>query len=180
MSTPTLLGISGSLRQASCNRRLVRAAARAFGEAELIEADLNLPLYDGDREDAGGIPPEVQLLAAQIAAADAVIISTPEYNKNLSGVLKNALDWISRTRPNPWMKKPVVLLAAADGRAGGERAMHSLILCMMPFRANLVYGPEVLVAYCDKAFDENGDLADERGSKLLGTLMKKLRTAVEG
>lgn len=181
MSTFTLLGISGSLRQESCNRRLLRAAARAFGEdAELIPADLRLPLYDGDVEDAEGIPPEVQKLADQIAAADAVIISTPEYNKNLSGVLKNALDWISRTKPNPWTNKPVVLLAASDGRSGGERAMHSLILAMMPFRANLVYGPEVLVAYCLEAFDENGDLADERGRKLLGTLMGKLRKTVEG
>ena len=180
MSTPTLLGISGSLRQGACNRQLVRAAARAYGEADLVMADLHLPLYDGDREAAEGIPPEVQALADQIAAADAVIISTPEYNKNLSGVLKNALDWVSRVKGNPWKDKPVVLLAASDGRSGGERAMHSLILCMMPFRANLVYGPEVLVAYCLEAFDAQGDLADERGKKLLGLLMAKLRTAVEG
>lgn len=180
MSNFTLLGISGSLRQESCNRKLLHAAARSFGNAELVMADLRLPLYDGDLEDAEGIPPKVQALADQIAAADAVMISTPEYNKNLSGVLKNALDWISRTKPNPWNKKPVVLLAASDGRSGGERAMHSLILAMMPFRANLVYGPEVLVAYCLEAFDENGDLADERGRKLLGTLMQKLRAELEG
>lgn len=177
---PKLLGISGSLRQGSCNRALIRAAARSFGPAELIEADLHLPLYDGDLEDRDGIPPDVQRLADQIAAADAVLISTPEYNKNLSGVLKNALDWVSRVKGNPWKDKPVALLSASDGRAGGERATHSLILCMMPFRANLVYGPEVMVAFCDKAFDENGDLADERGRKLLGTLMTKLRAEVEG
>lgn len=179
MSTPTLLGISGSLRQGACNRRLIRAAAQTYGEAELIMADLHLPLYDGDLEDAEGIPPAVQALADQIAAADAVIVSTPEYNKNLSGVLKNALDWVSRVKGNPWKDKPVVLLAASDGRSGGERAMHSLILCMMPFRANLVYGPEVLLAFCDEAFDEAGNLSDERGQRLLATLMKKLRGVLE-
>ena len=180
MPVPKLLGMSGSLRQGSCNRALIRAAARAYGEAELTEADLRLPLYDGDLEEADGIPPEVQRLADQIAAADAVLISTPEYNKNLSGALKNALDWVSRVKGNPWKDKPVVLLAASDGRSGGERAMHSLILCMMPFRSNLVYGPEVPVAFCKEALDENGYLADERGRKLLATLMGKLRDTVEG
>ena len=180
MPVPTLLGISGSLRQGSCNRKLLRAAARAYGPAELVEANLRLPLYDGDLEDAEGIPPEVQTLADQIAAADAVLISTPEYNKNLSGVLKNALDWVSRVKGNPWKDKPVALLSASDGRSGADRATHSLILCMMPFRARLVYGPEVMVAFCHEAWDENGDLADERGQKLLTMLMTNLRGVVEG
>ena len=179
MSVPTLLGISGSLRQESCNRKLLRAAAASYGAAEYAEADLRLPLYDGDLEDAEGIPPAVQRLADQIAAADAVLISTPEYNKNLSGVLKNALDWLSRTKPSPWAGKPVVLLAAADGRAGGERAMHSLVLCMMPFRAQLVYGPEVLLADCRHAFDAEGGLTDAGAQKFLGLLMKKLRGVLE-
>jgi len=179
MSDLTLLCISGSLRQGACNRRLVREAARAFGEAKVVEADLRLPLFDEDLETAEGIPAEVQRLADQIAAADAVLISTPEYNKNLSGVLKNALDWVSRVKGNPWKDKPVALMAAAAGRAGGERAMHSLILCMMPFRANLVYGPEVFVANCDKAFDAEGRLVDAGAAKFLGMLMKKLRGAAD-
>ena len=179
MSDLTLLCISGSLRQDACNRRLLREAARVFGEAEVVEADLHLPLFDEDLENAHGIPAEVQRLADQIKAADAVLISTPEYNKNLSGVLKNALDWVSRVKGGPWKDKPVALMAAAAGRAGGERAMHSLILCMMPFRANLVYGPEVFVANCDKAFDADGQLIDEGAAKFLGILMKKLRGVVE-
>lgn len=178
MSDFTLLGISGSLRKDSCNRKLIREAGRLFGTNTFIEADLDLPLYNGDLE-AEGMPEKVQRLADEIAAADAVIISTPEYNKNLSGVLKNALDWISRTKPNPWKDKPVVLMAAADGRAGGERAMHSLILCMMPFRANLVYGPEVHIADCGNAFDADGRLKDEGAEKFLGMLMKKLRTTLD-
>ena len=180
MSDFTLLCISGSLRQDACNRRLLGEAARVFGEAKVVEADIRFPLFDEDLQDAEGIPETVQRLADQIAAADAVLISTPEYNKNLSGVLKNALDWVSRVKGNPWKDKPVALMAAADGRAGGERAMHSLILCMMPFRANLVYGPEVFVAQCNKAFDADGRLVDEGAAKFLGMLMKKLRGVLEG
>lgn len=180
MSEYTLLCISGSLRQDSCNRRLLREAARLFGPAEVIEADVDFPLFDADLQEAKGIPEAVQKLADQIAAADAVLISTPEYNKNLSGVLKNALDWVSRVKGNPWKDKPVALMAAADGRAGGERAMNSLVLCMMPFRTNLVYGPEVFVAACNGAFDEDGRLLDEGATKFLGLLMKKLRAVLEG
>jgi chromate reductase len=77
----TLLGIPGALRAASTNRLLLAEARRAFGEARQTEADLRLPLYDGDLEDREGIPPAVQTLADQIAAADAVVIATPEYNK---------------------------------------------------------------------------------------------------
>ena len=179
MSNITLLGISGSLRQDACNRKLLRTAARTYGDATLIEADIRFPLFDEDLQAAEGIPAAVQTLAEQIAAADAVLISTPEYNKNLSGVLKNALDWVSRVKGNPWKDKPVVLMAAADGRAGGERAMHSLILCMMPFRANLVYGPEVLVANCNAAFVD-GQLDDAGAVKFLGLLMKKLHGVLDG
>ncbi|SMH41476.1 NADPH-dependent FMN reductase [Maritimibacter sp. HL-12] len=180
MSTFTLLGISGSLRQDACNRKLLREAVRLFGDAEFTEANLRLPLYDGDLEDAEGIPADVTRLADQIKTADAILISTPEYNKNISGVLKNALDWVSRVKGMPWKDKPVVLMAAADGRAGGERSMHSLILCMMPFRAKLVYGPEVFIANCREAFDETGELKDEGAQKFLGILMKKLRGELEG
>ena len=93
-----LLGISGSLRRDSVNTKLLRHAATHFG-CDLVLGDLNLPLYDNDLEIESGIPDAVQALADQIKAADAVILSTPEYNQSMSGVLKNALDWVSRV---PW------------------------------------------------------------------------------
>ena len=96
MAHVKLLGLSGALRKGSTNTLLLQEAARLLGDAELTLADLNLPLYDGDLEAAEGVPAAVQKLAAQIAEADAVVISTPEYNRGLSGVLKNALDWVSR------------------------------------------------------------------------------------
>ena len=83
MSSGQLLGICGSLREASSNRMLMREAARLFDPASFLEGDIRFPLYDGDLEAASGIPAEVQRLADQIKDADAVVIATPEYNKNL-------------------------------------------------------------------------------------------------
>lgn len=178
MTSPTLLGISGSLRAGSVNTLLVQEAARLFEPSEFTLADLNLPLYDGDLEEAEGIPESVQTLQQQIAVADAVVISTPEYNANLSGVLKNALDWTSRGGPSPFRGKPVAILSAADGRTGGARAQFSLRHCMTPFQPNIIQGPEVQIAGASKAFDDNGQLLAERDLKTLGILMRKLAALV--
>ena len=174
----TLLGISGSLRKASTNTLLMRNAAEIFNADKFIEADLNLPLYNGDVEDAEGIPASVQMLADQIAAADAVIISTPEYNKAMSGVLKNALDWVSRTQGNPWNGKPLAIMSAAAGRAGGERSQFSLRLAMMAFRPDILQGPEVLLARSSNEFDENGKLTGEFYIKSLTELMDALKARI--
>ncbi len=171
----TLLGISGSLRKASTNTMLMRNAAQIFGADTFIEGDINFPLYNGDLEEASGIPDAVQTLADQIASADAVIIATPEYNKAISGALKNALDWVSRTKGGPWNGKPVAIMSAAAGRAGGERSQFSLRLAMMAFRPHLLQGPEVLVANSSNAFDADGKLQGEMYIKLLTTLMDDLR-----
>ncbi len=179
MAQYRLLGISGSLRKEATNRKLVNEACRIFDPKHCSMADLNMPLFDGDAEDANGIPAPVQTLADQIKAADAVIISTPEYNKALSGVLKNALDWVSRTKGSPWRDKPVAILSAAAGRSGGERAQSSLHLCMVPFRPRLISGPEILIADSGNAFDENGRLTNEFSVKSLGVLMDLLRVEIE-
>ncbi len=174
---PILLTISGALRAASTNRKLLVEVRRLFGPHRHVEADLRLPLYDGDLEDLG-IPAEVQTLADQIAAADAVVISTPEYNKALSGVLKNALDWVSRTKGNPWRDKPVAIVSAAGGRAGGERSQYSLRLCLNPFRPRLLPGPEVFVANSGEAFDAEGRLINPRAVKGLEELLTLLRAEI--
>ncbi|WP_071675519.1 NADPH-dependent FMN reductase [Nioella nitratireducens] len=178
MSSGTLLGISGSLRAGSYNRKLMREAARLYAPATFIEADLRLPLYDGDLEDSDGIPAEVQRLADQIKHADAVVISGPEYNKGLSGVLKNALDWVSRTKGSPWRDKPVAIMAATGGRAGGERTQWTLRLCLLPFRPRLLPGPEVLVGSTSDQFDADGRLVNERYEATLTELMADLRKEV--
>lgn len=174
----TLLGISGSLRKGSTNTMLMHNAARIFGPDTFIEGDINFPLFNADLQDAEGIPPEVQKLADQISAADAVIIATPEYNKALSGVLKNALDWVSRTEGNPWKDKPLAIMSAAGGRAGGERSQFSLRLAMTSFRPRILQGPELMVAGSSKEFDESGTLTSERYIKTLRELMDELHAAM--
>jgi chromate reductase, NAD(P)H dehydrogenase (quinone) len=172
----TLLGIPGALRAASTNRLLLAEARRAFGDAHHTEADLRLPLFDEDLEIAEGFSAGVLALHAQISAADAIVIATPEYNKALPGVLKNALDWVSRVPGAAWRDKPVAIMSAADGRAGGERSQYSLRLCLTPFRPRLITGPEVMIANSRKAFDDNGLLMDDRSRKTLSELMSVLRS----
>jgi chromate reductase len=158
---------------------LLTEARRHYAPAAYEEADLRLPLYDGDLETAAGIPAAVQAVHAQIAAADAIVIATPEYNSGLSGVLKNALDWISRVPGGVWVGKPVAIVSAAAGRAGGARAQYSLRLCMAPFRPRLLQGPEVMIASSHAAFDGDGHLSDAQSAKILGDLMAALRDEVE-
>ena len=179
MAQLKLLGLSGALRTNSTNTKLLREAARLFGECSYEAADLRLPLYDGDAEEAEGVPPAVMRLAEQIAAADAVMISSPEYNKGPSGVLKNALDWVSRTKLAPWKGKPVAVMTAAAGRAGGERAQMVLRGFMVPFQPCILQGPEVHLADSGNQFDENGRLTSEMYSKTLTALMENLRAEIE-
>lgn len=140
----------------------------------LTEGDLRLPLYDGDLEAEKGIPTEVTTLADKIAGASAVIIATPEYNKAPSGVFKNALDWVSRVPGGVWKDKPVALMSATAGRAGGERAQFALRLWMMPFGADVLTGPEVLVGQAQDQF-RDGRLINEINLKMLEQLMDNLR-----
>jgi chromate reductase len=175
MSSGRLLGICGSLRAGSYNRKLMLEAKRLFDPAEFEDGNLRLPLYDGDLETEHGIPAEVQALADAIARADAVVIAGPEYNKGLSGVLKNALDWVSRTKGNPWRDKPVAILSATGGRAGGERTQFSLRLCLVAFRPRVLQGPEVLVGQTTDQFDADGRLTNERNLAALDDLMAALR-----
>ncbi|WP_299413304.1 NADPH-dependent FMN reductase [uncultured Sulfitobacter sp.] len=178
MATIKLLGISGSLRAQSDNTKLLAEAARLFGDAQYSQADINLPLYNGDDEEASGVPAAVDALAQQIADADAVLISTPEYNKGPSGALKNALDWISRSQIKPWGGKPVAVMSAAAGRAGGERAQMVLRGFMVPFRPRILQGPEIHLAASYEAFDDNGHLTGEMYIKELTALMDNLRAEI--
>lgn len=171
-----LLGISGSLRRDSHNTALVRAAAEAFAPDIFTLADLDLPLYSGDTE-AEGIPKAVRTLDAQIRAADAVIISTPEYNRGLSGVLKNALDWTSRITPMALSGKPVAIMSATAGRSGGERTQMSLRYCLVAFNPRLLQLPEVLVGGAQGAF-RDGRLVDETALGLVAKQMAALRAMI--
>jgi chromate reductase len=183
MAAPKFLGIAGALRRESTNLKLLREAARLFGEAEVAWGDIRMPLYDGDLEDASGLPAEAQALVAQCRAADAIVIATPEYNKSIPGPLKNALDWVSRARPGALRDKPMAIVSASDGQYGGERSQFALRLTLVPFRPLLLAGPEVLVSWSrreSEAFDAEGRLVQERPLKALAELMAGLRRAAGG
>jgi chromate reductase len=179
MAAHRLLGICGALRAASTNRLLLAEVRRLYAPAAWEEADLRLPLYDEDLETTAGLPEAVRRLAGQVAAADAVVIATPEYNKAMSGVLKNALDWVSLVRGAPFRDKPVAIVSAADGRAGGERAQFSLRLALVGFRPRLLTGPEVMVARSRGAFGADGRLTDPKTEAKVAELCAALRAEVE-
>lgn len=116
--------MAASLRRASYNRKLAAIAARAArttgSDVELADfADYVMPLYDGDIEATNGMPDGAKALSSRIKAADALIISAPEYNNSISGPFKNAIDWLSREKPYPLIGKPLLLMAASSGRGAG-------------------------------------------------------------
>ena len=174
---PSLLMISGSLRQGSLNTKLITDAGRVWVGPTTM-ADIRMPLYDGDVEDAEGMPGAATRLFNQIASADAVAIASPEYNQSIPGGLKNALDWVSRGDGKPWMDKPVAIMSAAAGRTGGARAQYALRLALTPFQPRLITGPEVMVAGAAREFDADDRLTNERYRASLEALIEKLAKAV--
>ena len=137
-----------------------------------------MPVFNEDDEIATGMPPEVIALADDIDWADAVVISTPEYNKSIPGVLKNAFDWLSRTGRSPLKDKPVAITSASDGRFGALRGQFELRHCLVAFQPRLLQGPEVAITMSRQAFDETGHLTDPRNTRNLTALMEKLRAEV--
>ena len=164
-----VLGISGSLRKASFNSGLLRAAREvAHEEMEITIFDIKeLPFYDGDVE-ALGDPPSVTALKSAIRDADAVIFATPEYNWGTSGALKNAIDWASRDREEgSLMGKPATIIGAG-GRAGTARAQMQLQETLAETGSVVMVKPGVLVqAFSPMRFDSEGNLIDDETRELL-------------
>jgi chromate reductase len=176
-----ILGIAGSLREASYNRALLWTARELLPEGvELEEFDLRtLPLYDADVEAAGDPEPVVALKEA-IRGADALLIATPEYNRGIPGVLKNAIDWASRPPlASPLAGKPVAIMGASTGRGGTARAQEHLRAALEYSRAQVLEQPEVLVPEAFMRFDERGEVVDDgiraELAELLDTLIEVSR-----
>lgn len=177
MSDPKILTICGSLRAGSYNRKLLSEAVSLFGPAEVTEANLRLPLFDGDLQDSQGIPTDVQTLADQIVCADGIILSSPEYNKGITGVLKNALDWISRVEGSVLMDKPIAVMSAAAGRSGGETGQFMTRACLIPLQPRLVNSSFVMIAGAGREF-EDVHLKNERYLANVKSLMHALRVEI--
>lgn len=172
----SVLGISGSLRAASFNTGLLRAAQELAPAGTTVEiADITaVPLYNEEIEKAG-VPAAVETLRKQVAAADAVILATPEYNFSYSAAMKNAIDWVSRPPvPQAFNEKPVAIMGASAGRLGTARAQYHLRQVMVFLNAHVINKPEVMVGGANGAFTD-GKLTDETARDLIRQQLEALQ-----
>jgi chromate reductase, NAD(P)H dehydrogenase (quinone) len=163
----TILGISGSLRRASLNTALLRAIAAAAPAGVRIEmATLHgIPLYDGDIEESEGVPPAVALLKERVAANEALLLVTPEYNNAMPGVFKNAIDWLSRPPkdiPRIFRGRPVAVVGASPGGFGTLLAQTAWLPVLRTLGTRPWFGPRLAVSRAGSVFDAEGNLADEK------------------
>jgi NAD(P)H-dependent FMN reductase len=160
-----LVGISGSLRRGSYNTALLRAAAQVMPSgSELSVRTLHgIPLYDGDVEANEGIPPAVVTLKDEIAAADGVLLVTPEYNNSIPGVFKNAIDWISRPPGDVkriFANKPFALMGASPGNFGTTLSQAAWLPVLRTLGTHAWFGGRLVVPRAASVFDESGVLKE--------------------
>jgi chromate reductase, NAD(P)H dehydrogenase (quinone) len=175
-TTLNVLGIAGSLRRGSHNRMALRAAQRLAPAGMVVEAYEGLgeiPPYDEDVR-AAGLPAAVEDLRRRIAAADALLLVTPEYNYSVPGVLKNAIDWASRPPDQPFEDKPVAIMSASPSTFGGVRAQYHLRQCFVYLDAKILNRPEVFIGQCGQKFAEDGTLTDEATARHIGAQLEAL------
>src|SRR5213083_1646364 len=174
----TIIGIAGSLRKGSFNASLLRGAVAAVSEGTTLEiaSIREIPLYDGDVEEASGVPAYVQQLKDRVAAADGLLLVTPEYNNSIPGVFKNAIDWLTRPPadiPRLFKGRAVGLIGASPGMRGTVLSQTAWLpvlrtLGVQPWFEQLLY-----VGNADKVFDPSGKLIDE-------AIRTRLRNYVRG
>ena len=172
-----VLGIAGSLRAASYNRGLLRAAQQLAPEGMQVDVwDLStLPLFNGDLEGQNEPEPVVQFKQA-VRSADALLIATPEYNRGISGVLKNAIDWASRPAlGSPLSGKLVAIMGASTGQGGTAKAQAHLRDALGFPRARVLPDVTLHIADAYAKFDANSDLTDEPTRDAIRGLLEKLR-----
>jgi chromate reductase len=172
-----VLGFAGSLRRASYNRGLIRAAAELAPSGIVVDTfDLrDLPLYNQDIEDAGE-PDVVVAFKRAIGQADALLVATPEYNHGMPGVLKNAIDWASRPRiTSPLRDKAVAVMGASPGHGSTARAQAQLRDAFVFTGACVMPQPELLIAGVGALFDADGNLTDAATRASMVELMEALR-----
>jgi len=161
----TVIGISGALRKASYNAALLRAAVELAPSSLSIVAQSirDVPLYDGDVE-ADGIPEPVRVLKDRLADADGLLLVTPEYNNSIPGVMKNAIDWMSRPAkdiPRVFGGKPVAIMGATPGRGATILAQNAWLPVLRTLGTQPWFGPRVQIPGAAKVFDAEGHLTDD-------------------
>ena len=161
-----LVGISGSLRRASINSGLLRAAAELMphGHEIVIASIREIPLYDGDLEARDGVPAPVSALKDLIAATDGLLISTPEYNNSVPGVLKNAVDWLSRPSADigrVFGGRPVAVMGASPGGFGTTLSQNAWLPVLRTLGTQPWFGGRLMVSRAGSLFSASGELIDE-------------------
>ena len=157
-----ILGIAGSLRRGSFNAALLRAAQGLHPEVIRIASIEGVPLYNADIE-AAAFPPAVVALQQQIVDADGLLLVSPEYNNSVPGVLKNAVDWLSRPSPgfhNVFRDKPVGLIGASPGGFGTILGQSAWLPVLRTLGARHWSGGRLMVSGAQRVFDDEGGLAD--------------------
>ena len=176
MTTLRFLGIPGRLRAGSYNTAALRAAMELAPDGVAVElaSIKGIPAYNEDAR-AEGRPAEVTALQGRIAAADAVIVATPEYNYSVPDVLKNALDWLSKSEPQPFLDKPVGIIGASPGAIGTARAQYDLRKMFVYLDAHVLNKPEVMIGAAHTRFDSSGRLTDDATRDFLKAMVVALR-----
>ncbi|MBE7366607.1 NADPH-dependent FMN reductase [Ramlibacter pallidus] len=171
-----VLGISGSLRQASFNTMALRAAQKLAPAGMTVTiADISrIPLYNDDVR-TGGEPAAVVELKAQVRAADALLLVSPEYNFSVPGVLKNTLDWMSRPPEPPFDGKVVAIMGASGGPLGTARGQYDLRKILVYMNTFTVNKPEVFIGNAQAKFNAQGELTDETTARFIGDLLVSLQ-----
>lgn len=162
-----LVALVGSLRAGSLNRHLAESLAALAPDDVQIEVLPNIgdiPHYNSDLQEQG-FPAAVTALGDRIRAADGVVIVSPEYNYSVPGVLKNALDWLSRLPDQPFAGKPIAIQSASMGAVGGARMQYHLRQIFVFLDGHVLSRPEVMVGAAHEKFDREGRLIDESTRK---------------
>ncbi len=172
----TIVGIAGSLRKGSLNASLLRAAARSMPAGSTLEqaSIAGIPLYDADVE-AQGMPSLVATLKDRVAAADGLLLVTPEYNNSIPGVLKNAIDWLSRPDadiPRVFGGKRVALIGASPGGFGTILSQNAWLPVLKTLGTELWSGKKLLVSRARTVFDEAGNLTDAKVAEQLTAFLQ--------
>ncbi len=183
MAPPRLLAFAGSTREASFNKKLLRAAVM-LGEASGASIttvdlrDLPMPLYDGDLEERGGLPDNAKRLKELMVSHQGFLIAAPEYNSSITGVLKNAIDWASRAAPGEaslvaFREKTAALLSASPGALGGLRGLVHLRAILSSIDV-LVIPEQLALSRAHEAFDEQGALKDPKQAASVKRVVDRL------
>ncbi|WP_126976430.1 NADPH-dependent FMN reductase [Frigidibacter oleivorans] len=179
-----ILGLSGSLRAASFNTGLLRAAAEAAPEGVTLDARTlqGVPLYDGDLERDAGVPPAVAALKEALAEADGLLLVTPEYNNGIPGVFKNAIDWMSRPPGGTdlFRGKPVAVIGASPGGFGTMLAQNMWLPVLRTLGSRPWFEGRLMVSRAGGLFDAGGNLTDAETQQRLAAFVAGFAGFVRG